>query len=111
MLHTHNFLFGPQIGYRSGKIRPFAHALFGISAGSLNAEGPGVPKVEVWSDNAFAMALGGGLDYKVNRLLSIRLGQFDYLRTQFDLTLFEPGNDAQNHFRYQTGVVLNFGGK
>jgi opacity protein-like surface antigen len=91
----YNILFGPQIGYRTGKLRPFAHALFGVSR--LTADG-------ISSQNSFAMAYGGGLDVKANRLLSIRLGQLDYLRTQFF-------DDSQNHFRYTAGVVLNLGGK
>jgi len=90
----HNFLFGPQVGYRSGKVRTFAHALFGVS----HLTGTGV------SENAFGMALGGGLDVKVNKMVSVRLAQADLLQTRFF-------DDTQNHFRYQAGIVLNLGGK
>ncbi|MFB3916783.1 MAG: outer membrane beta-barrel protein [Terriglobales bacterium] len=92
--NMYNFLFGPQLGYRAGKVRPFAHALFGVSR--IAALGD--------SETAFAMAFGGGLDVKVTNLVSVRLGQADLLHTRFF-------DDGQNHFRYQTGIVLNLGSK
>jgi len=86
----YNFLFGPQVGYRTGRLRPFAHTLFGVSR--LSSSG-------VASQNSFAMAFGGGLDLEASRLISVRLGQLDYLRTQFS-------NDSQNHLRYSAGLVF-----
>jgi hypothetical protein len=29
--HYHNFLFGPTLSYRTPKVTPFAHALFGVT--------------------------------------------------------------------------------
>jgi hypothetical protein len=90
----HNFLFGPRVSASVGKIRPFAHALFG--AGRVRVSGQGYSA----SDTAFATALGGGLDYHLIPLLAWRL-QGDYLQTRFF------GN-TQNNGRFSTGLVLNF---
>jgi len=89
----HTFLFGPTIAsHSSGKFTPFAHALFGVAHASDNAGGT--------SDNAFAMALGGGVDVGV-RNFAIRVAQFDYLMTRF-------GGTSQNDYRLSSGVVFRF---
>jgi len=90
--HDYNFLFGPTLSYRTDKLTPFAHVLFGGS--HAGARG--------FSDTAFAWALGGGLDWNWKKRLAIRLGQFDYLQTHF-------GSTTQNNFRYSAGVVFRVG--
>lgn len=86
----HFFLFGPTIKGH-GSISPFAHTLFGLS----HASGGGA------SDNAFAWALGAGLDVKVASHVDVRLGQFDYLMTRH-------ASETQNNFRYSAGIVFRF---
>jgi opacity protein-like surface antigen len=87
-----NFLFGPTVSFRAQKLTPFAHALFGVSRLSGDT---------ISTDNSFAMAYGGGVDMKINKMLAVRLGQIDWVRTQF--------NDAtQNNLRYSTGIVVRF---
>jgi len=93
--HLHNFLFGPTVSLRTRTFTPFAHALFGVSHFTTSSAGVST------SDNAFATAIGGGVDMKVTRMLAIRLAQVDYLRTQFN-------SDSQNHFRVASGVVVRF---
>jgi hypothetical protein len=97
--NIHNFLFGPEIAFRAPKAKPFVHALFGIghATGSTSFAGTSVSS----SENAFTTAMGGGLDVSVAPLISVRLGQLDYVRTQF-------GGDSQNHMRFAAGVVLTF---
>ena len=90
-IHQQNFLFGPRLSMSIGKIRPFAEVLFG--AGHINADGAG-------SDTSFATALGGGLDYKIIRLVAVRV-QGDYVQTRFFGT-------TQNNVRLSTGIVLRF---
>lgn len=90
----HNFLFGPRVSVSLGKIRPFAHALFGAGHISVSTTGYSA------SDTSFAEALGGGIDYKLVPLISWRF-QGDYLQTRFF------GN-TQNNGRFSTGIVLNF---
>lgn len=90
--HDYFFLFGPTLASHSNEsFTPFAHALFGVA----HASGGG------FSDNAFAMGLGGGLDVKVANHVAVRLGQFDYLMTRF-------GSATQNNFRYSAGIVFRF---
>lgn len=90
----HNFLFGPRVSVSIGKLRPFAHALFGAGHVSVSTLGYSA------SDTAFATALGGGLDYRLIHGLAWRF-QGDYLQTRFF------GN-TQNNGRFSTGIVLNF---
>jgi len=90
----HNFLFGPKVTLGHEKASPFLHALFGVSHGSAS----GV------SDDAFAFALGGGLDIKATDRISVRVGQLDYLGTRF-------AGYTQNNMRFSAGLVFRLGGK
>lgn len=92
-IHTHidNFLFGPRASVSVGSWRPFAEALFGVGHISTNGLG---------SDNSFATALGGGLDYKIIRPIAVRV-QLDYVHT----SLF---SSTQNNVRVGTGIVVRF---
>jgi opacity protein-like surface antigen len=102
--HVFTYLFGPRLTYRgSGKLEPFGEFLFGgahIGGTVFGSSG---------SDNAFAMAIGGGADYKVSRNVALRLGQFDYLYTKFNEGTGLPQH--QNNFRIQAGIVFRFGEK
>jgi hypothetical protein len=97
-LHTHSFLFGPTVSYRMHKWKPFAHALFGVSHGAFSEAG--FSSV----DNVFAMEVGGGVDFKLAKHVSVRPVQLDWRRTTF-------ASATQNNLRYAAGVVLNLGGK
>jgi hypothetical protein len=88
----HNFLFGPRVSFSVGKIRPFAQALFGAGHVDVNNG--------VGSDTSFATALGGGLDYKLIKLVAWRF-QGDYVNTRFF-------GASQNNFRFSTGIVVHF---
>jgi len=54
---------------------------------------------------AFALNVGGGVDYRVNRHFGVRLIQADYLLTTFDNHL----NNNQNNLSINAGAVLYFG--
>ena len=86
----HSVVFGPRVSVSIGKIRPFAHAMFGVSHFNAN---PG-------SDTSFADALGGGVDYRLLRALGWRF-QLDALQTRFF-------GGSQDDFRFSTGIVLHF---
>jgi hypothetical protein len=88
----HNFLFGPRVSFSVGKFRPFAEGLFGGAHVNVNNG--------VGSDNSFATALGGGIDYKIIRPVAWRF-QGDYLQTR----LFGA---TQNNVRLSTGIVIRF---
>ena len=93
------YLFGPRVSYRHfGRITPFGEVLFGVAhASSAGTSG---------SDNALAMTLGGGLDYKLSDRFAIRPVKVDYLMTRFS----ESGtsNQTQNNLRVSTGIVFRF---
>jgi opacity protein-like surface antigen len=93
------YLFGPRITLRRGKAEPFVHALLGVAR--ENDKASGVFAVEV-TDNAFAFALGGGLDVKVNDNFAIRVAQVDYLGDKL-------GGQTGNNFRYSAGIVIRLG--
>jgi hypothetical protein len=86
-----NYLFGPRASFPVGRIRPFAEALFGVAR---------VHGDEINPDNSFATAFGGGLDYKIIKLIAWRV-QGDYVQTRFYGT-------TQNNVRISTGIVLRF---
>jgi opacity protein-like surface antigen len=98
-LRQYTYLFGPVLSARSEKATIFAHALFGGAHATVDGSGTGF--FGSASDNAFAMALGGGLDYNLGKNFAVRVGQFDYLPTHF-------GDETQHNFRYSTGIVLKF---
>ena len=95
--HQLNVMFGPRISISVGRWKPFGQALFGVAHISSNGFG---------SDHSFAMALGGGLDYRILKPVAWRF-QLDYMWTQLTLPGFAPGS-AQNNFRFSTSIVLRF---
>jgi Outer membrane protein beta-barrel domain len=102
--HVHNFLFGPTLTYRKkAKIAPFGRILLGDSHGTILN---GNPSFNVTTDT-FALAAGGGVDYRVSKRLAVRLGQFDYLHTNFNFSRqVTELPTSQNHFRYSAGIVI-----
>jgi len=82
-------LFGPRYSVRTNsRFTPYFHALFG-----------GVAPI-----GTFAMNFGGGVDYKVNKNISLRLIQADYVQ-------FRNGAGTLNNSRISTGIVFTFGNK
>jgi len=104
------YLFGPRFSYRGNKtFTPFAQVLVGgahitdvTSAGATLAKG----------ENAFAMAVGGGLDWNVTKLVAIRVGQVEYVLTRFSAPFSLMGAPGtQNSVRVSAGVVFKLGSK
>lgn len=87
---VHNVVFGPRVSVPIGKFTPFAHALVGVGHISGNSA----------SDTSFSDALGGGIDYRLIRVLAWRF-QLDALQTRFF-------SQKQNDVRFSTGIVLHF---
>jgi opacity protein-like surface antigen len=92
--NSHSFLFGPKFTARKGRLAPFVDVLAG---GVREAE-------EGHVHYGFGMSLGGGLDYDVNRRISIRIAQLDYEYSRVE-------NANHNNFRFATGLVIKFGSK
>jgi len=96
------YLFGPRFTWRHSRLNPYVQFLFGgISVWNDPAGAPST------SQNAFATAAGGGLDYNLNRRISIKPIQVEYVMTQIDST--RGFGSHQNDVRYSAGVVLKFG--
>ncbi len=128
-INRHSFLFGPKLTYRGGdaKVSPFAHALFGAvraHRGIANLPlGSPLPLLPAATETAFGMALGGGVDYKVNDRVAIRLIQAEYLMTRFEeasgivciQTITTPcpttQTGTQNNLRLSFGMNFRFGKK
>jgi len=119
----YSFLAGPVISYRAkSRLIPFAHLLAGWDRTSLSAStitGTPVPvssAATAYTD--FAIALGGGLDYKIWRRLALRLAQVDRYHTSLNLNkfygsafgvgLFEGLATHQDNWRVSAGAVLQF---
>jgi hypothetical protein len=96
------YLFGPRFNWRRSRLTPYAQFLFG---GGYLWYGPGQKQTQ----NAFATAAGGGLDYNFNHLISFKPIQVEYVMTQFDST--QGFGSHQNDIRYSAGVVFKFGEK
>jgi Outer membrane protein beta-barrel domain len=91
--HETDVVFGPRLSFSVGKFRPFGEAMFGVghvSTGNFLST----------SDTSFVTAVGGGLDYKIIRILALR-AEADYVQTRFFGT-------TQDNFRLSTGVVFRF---
>jgi opacity protein-like surface antigen len=119
----YSLMVGPVLSLR-GKSRftPFVHALFGYERFRLSAStisggsSPVSSTATTYTD--VAVALGGGLDLRIIRHFSLRLAQFDDLRTTHNLNhfygsafptgVFEGLATHQNNIRLSTGIVVSF---
>jgi len=93
---------GPRFKFPIGRVHTFAEALFGFGHGS-GSEFPHDGTLAT-SANSFALDVAGGADYPVNKRLSIRMLQIDYLR----LSLPNNSTDWQNNLRLAAGLTLHF---
>lgn len=105
------YMAGPQFRVPTHRFRPFAEFLFGGAHTNLYRNlynAAGATNLAV-SNNSFAMAIGGGFDIRMNRHLSLRPFQMDYVYTSFKDTLVPGGNNHQNNWRYVAGINLTWG--
>lgn len=95
------YLFGPKFAYHgAGRVTPFAQALFG--GAHANEAFIGITATQ----NAFSMALGGGIDIRATRHFAFRAVQAEYLMTKFT----DGSNNRQNNARVSIGIVYRLGG-
>src|SRR3954451_4885324 len=126
---TFTYLFGPRISYGRGKrFDPYVHVLLGgiHVATSVDASSVLVPtprplpvpasgRYKSSQDN-FALAVGGGIDIKINHYILFRPVQIDYLLTQFQTPTFlvntstvgPSTNKNQHNARFAIGFVFNW---
>ena len=102
--------FGPQIKIRIKRVQPFFEGLVGGTHTNFyqnvhkNCSGCTFGSPGDW---ALDVVLGGGVDIKVTSHLAIRPIEFDYFLTRF-INNITSGNNNQNNFRYQAGLVFEF---
>jgi hypothetical protein len=128
-----NYLFGPRVSFRHSRVTPFFNVLFGgMHAGTSIAVSaipvPPAPSQPIYlpgnptpvppnspvslravaSQTAFAMTTGGGIDIKINKLLSFRPIGLDYLLTRLQ-NLRTLNDNNQHSLRYTAGFNFTFG--
>ena len=88
-------LAGPTFRYPASRVQPFAHVLMGWSRLA-----PG----NRTQDNSLGVAIGGGLDFRLSRHLSLRVAQADYVWASHD---YRPNNPSSiQAARLSSGLVL-----
>ncbi|HEX9112286.1 MAG TPA: hypothetical protein VF845_12465 [Terriglobales bacterium] len=98
---------GPRLMWRGEGINMFVHTMLGLNRLS--------PK-DVPSSNGIGAILGGGMDLKIWKPLSLRLFEADYVLGRHNFSSVVPATDGQlrrpvlNGVRLRTGLVFNFGG-
>jgi outer membrane immunogenic protein len=96
------YLFGPRFNWRHSRLTPYAQFLFG---GAYVWSGPSYSTTQ----NAFATAAGGGLDYNLTKRIALKPIQVEYVMTQINSAA--GFGSHQNDLRYSAGAVFRFGAK
>ena len=130
---TSFYLFGPRASWRNhSRFTPYAQILFGAATRAVSRQldvvtGANIPvfpvvtpqnlfpganteiTAQVSADQtAFAMAVGGGLDWKLSKRFSFRPVSVDYVLTRFP-SFFTGENKNQNSIRAGAGIIFTFG--
>ena len=102
---VYNFLAGPEFKARnSTRFTPFAHVLGGVAHTSANFTTPG-PTFNLLlkrSDNSFAMAIGGGLDIRASKRVSLR-ALMDYN----PVFVHDSSSGTRDFLRLSLGVLFH----
>jgi hypothetical protein len=99
-------LFGPEATYRGLKrFDIFGHYLIGLAYGRDNKCCDIIPAIPTATYTTWAYALGGGVDLKLGRRVSVRLLGFDWITTHFPAT----SPEAQDNWRMTSGFVFHLG--
>ncbi|HYN14313.1 MAG TPA: outer membrane beta-barrel protein, partial [Terriglobales bacterium] len=106
-VHLGTIMFGPHIEARTSHFTPFAEALFGLHRVAVTNVAGFTP------DNAFGLAIGGGLDAHVSRHIDIRLAQVDFVHSKHTFGTAQgedvPTDWTFNSIRYRAGVNFLLG--
>jgi hypothetical protein len=100
-------MVGPKLTYRGDGVNFFVHALGGFERMSARTAG---------SSNGVAAALGGGMDLKIWKPLTLRLFEADFVVARQNWAQTVPADDSSlrrptyEGVRLRTGLVFNFGG-
>jgi opacity protein-like surface antigen len=105
---TFGYFFGPRFNWRLAKFTPYVQTLVGGERFSSAFNPTTGNTVNGLSQNNFALAVGGGIDYNLTSRISIKPAQFEYVMAQVPQNGL---NYSQNNLRYSAGVVFRFGSK
>ena len=117
-----SYMFGPRINIRKGRVTPYFNTLFGgvwfgASAGKNVAPCTGTScgsttttDRAAGSLNAFAMAVGGGVDIRLGKHVSFRPIGLDYFLTRLKNPVLQDDHN-QHNLRYSAGISFLFGGE
>lgn len=107
-IRVFNILGGPQYKFRNdSRVTPFVHTLAGVAHTSARLDFPSLNTGDNSSSTDFALAIGGGLDIRVNDRIGVRIFQVDYnpifLSAGNELGF---GNARADNVRFSFGVVF-----
>ena len=115
-----SFLFGPRVSIRNqSRVTPYFNFLFGGAHATASKavsvilpvpSQPAVPRRFESSETGFAMALGGGLDIRLNRYISLRPFALDYFLTRLQNPVSLDDKNL-NNLRFSAGFNFTFGGE
>ncbi len=100
----HSFLVGPQVSGSNEKVRPFAHALFGV--GKISGSATLDSDTSSFDNTGFAMSFGGGVDVVVSDKVALRPIQFDFFPTRQKNTELATSSITLKNIRFGTGIVF-----
>jgi len=82
-INEDTYLIGPRIApYEFHRLVPYGKVLVGIGTGSF------------LTGNTFAIAFGGGVDYRLTRRFTLRCFDFEYQRWRVTPTLYPYGGSV-----------------
>ena len=93
--------------WMSSRFTPYVQALFGGAHVSTSLLDPNTGNS--FTQNGFAAAFGGGLDFRLTDHIAVKPFQLEYMMTQLP-NVWSPTN-TQNNLRYSAGIVFRFGSK
>jgi opacity protein-like surface antigen len=107
-IRVFNILGGPQYRFHNNsRVAPFVRILAGVAHTRAGLEVPSLNSSDTASSTDFALAIGGGLDIRVNDRIDLRVFQADYNPTFLsDRNELGFGNTRADNVRFSFGVVF-----
>lgn len=105
-LHFYTFAGGPVVAFNRGKINPYVHALFGGVHVGASASDDGVTVST--SKTGFVTMVGGGVDVRAAKVISVRLINVDWVYYHFSGIFDGPSYGNSDNVRINAGVVFRF---
>jgi hypothetical protein len=100
-LQSYQFLFGPEVAYRSRKVELFGHGLFGANHTAVVWDLGSNNSLSLIGRTHFALGAGAGLDVNFKEHLAYRVFQADYIPTLVN-------GRWEKNYRVSTGIVVRF---